>query len=337
MHWHSPQAFFLLIPWLGLIIFYILSGYKKKGSFLVSTLSKKSIIRTPTAWLSNLPDWLQILSLLIIIIALARPQITNTHTTRRVDGVDIFIVLDTSDSMLIDDMSPGNRIEAAKTVIKNFISGLVYDRVGLIAFSGESYTRVPLTLDYPVLHKSLSEVQTSHYDPYIKKGTAIGVALANAVARLKLSSAKSKVILFLTDGEDNVGVINPETALEIVKHYQIRVYTIGVGSYARQARIPRRIKDPTGRTRIVYQTLASQINETLLKKIAHQTGGKYYRANNTKALENIFSEISTLEKSPIEIYEPGFYTDSFPIYLKGALILYSISLIFSLTLFWRTV
>ena len=337
MYWHSPQAFLLLLPWLALVIYYFLKSNKQRGAFLMSALYKKNLIKTPTARLAGLPDWLQIFSLLLVIIALARPQITDTQVIRSVDGVDIFILLDTSDSMLIDDMSPGNRIESAKAVIKKFISGLVHDRVGLIVFSGESYTRVPLTLDYSVILKSLSEVKTSHYDPYIKKGTAIGVALANAVSRLQLSPAKSKLILFLTDGEDNVGVINPETALEIVKQYQIRVYTIGVGSHSGIARIPRKIQDSTGRTRIVYQTWNSQINETLLRKIANETGGKYYRANNTKALENIFSEISDLEKSPMEINEWQSYKDLFPHYLKTALLLYGLSLILSLTVLWRTV
>ena len=278
------------------------------------------------------------MALLVLIIALARPQTIGTYTQRSADGVDIVIVLDTSNSMLIEDMSPDSRLIAAKKVITNFVNGLVYDRVGLIVFAGESYTRVPLTLDYSVLLNNLQKVQTSHYDPYLKPGTAIGVALAGAVARLRFSKAKSKVVIFLTDGENNTGVINPQTALDIVKKYEIKVYTIGVGAISGGlSRIKRQITDPSGKKRTVYQMIQSQINEKLLKKIAQKTGGYYFRATHSQGLENIFSQISKLEKSPIEDIKQHTYKDIFPSVLIKALGLYLAGLVLMLTVFWRTI
>ncbi|MDE0118869.1 MAG: VWA domain-containing protein [Bdellovibrionales bacterium] len=337
MYWKFPLAFWLLIPLVVLILYYFLYGRKKKRAFRVSLLDGFQLKNSLRSRWVELPAVLQFLSLLILILALARPQVVDTQVNRSAEGIDIVIVLDTSDSMLIEDMHPGSRIEVAKRVIKSFINGLVYDRVGLIVFAGESYTKVPLTLDYGVLLSSVDEVKVSHYDPYIKKGTAIGVALANAVARLRQSSAKSKVIVFLTDGEDNVGVITPQTALDIVKQYEIRVYTIGAGGRAGPARIRREIKDHTGRKRIIYQRLKTKINEKLLKKIAQETGGKYFRANNAKVLKTIFSEISQLEKSVVEMQEWKQYKDLFPGFLEKATLLYLVSLLLSFSFFWRVI
>ena len=337
MYWSFPEAFWLFVPYFMLFLHYFFRGRKRINAFRVSGLSELKFSKTLRSRLSGLPTLLNFLSLFILILALARPQTVNTHVNRSAEGIDIVIVLDTSDSMLIEDMSPGNRINSAKAVIKNFISGLVYDRVGLVVFSGESYTKVPLTLDYGVLLSGLEEVRVSHYDTYIKPGTAIGVALANAVARLKQSSAKSKVIIFLTDGEDNVGVISPQTALDIVKQYAIKVYTIGVGGKAGDALVPREIKDHRGKTRTVYQKLKTKINEPLLRKMANETGGQYFRANNSAGLKVIFSEIGKLEKSVVEITEWKKYEELFPGFLQKALLLYFLSLFLSLFVFWKAV
>ena len=196
---------------------------------------------------------------------------------------------------------------------------------------------MPLTLDYGVLLSAVDEVQVSHYDPYIAKGTAIGVALANAVARLRKSQAKSKVVIFLTDGEDNVGVITPETALDIVKRYDIRVYTIDVGGKTGMTQIPRDFKDRTGRKRTVYQRIKTKINEPLLRKIANETGGKYFRAGNAKALGVIFSEISELEKSQVELKQWKQYKDLFPRFLEKSALLYLMALLLSFSFFWKVV
>ena len=316
--------------------YYFLAGRVKTGSLSVSSLENVKLKATWRTRLSEVPTIIYLLALLLLIVAIARPQERDSHIVKSAEGIDIMVVLDISDSMLIEDMSPGSRIDAAKRVIKNFINELVYDRVGLIVFSGESYTRVPLTLDYPVLLQDIDQVQTSHYEPYIKKGTAIGVAMANAVARLKSSSAKSKVMVFLTDGEDNVGVINPQTALDIVKQHDIRVYTIGVGRSG-WTRIPREVVDSMGRRRIIHQSIHSQINEKLLKQIASETKGKYFKANNARALQLIFSEISQLEKSPVDEIKHVQYKELAPDFLKKSIFLYLLSFFLSLTIFWRVV
>ena len=337
MYWGFPEAFWLLIPYALLVLYYFLRGRRRKSAFRVSFLNELGLKKTIRSRLAELPAVLQFIVLFIFILALARPQTMDTQVNRSAEGIDIIIVLDTSDSMLIEDMLPGNRIDAATKVIKNFVNTLVYDRVGLVVFSGESYTKVPLTLDYGVLLSGLDEVQVSYYDPYIKKGTAIGVALANAVVRLRESEAKSKVVVFLTDGEDNVGVITPQTALDIVKQYEIKVYTIGVGGRSGLTRIPREIKDYAGRKKIIYQRLETKINEELLKKIANETGGKYFRANHSEALEIIFSEISKLEKSIIELTEWKQYEELFPDFLEKAALLYLLSLLLSFSFFWRVI
>ena len=335
MRWDFPQAFWLFIPWGALVLYYFLKGRRKKSTFRVSALPQ--IRKTIRARLVDLPSFLQLAVLFILILSLARPQSMNTYVHRNAEGIDIAIVLDISDSMLIEDMEPGSRIDSAKKVIKSFINGLVYDRVALIVFSGESYTKVPLTLDYGLLLSSVDKVRVSHYDPHIKKGTAIGVALANAVARLRKSQAKSKVMVFLTDGEDNVGAITPQTALNIVKQYDIKAYTIGVGGKPGMARISREVRDRAGRKRLIYQKLISKINEPLLQKIAEETGGKYFRANNKKALEFIFSEISRMEKSQVTASHLKQYKELFPAFLEKAVLLYLVSLLLSFSFFWRGV
>ena len=334
MHWHFPPAFLLLIAWLILALYYFLAGRKKRSSLSLSSLAGVKLKPGLRTRLAEAPACLFLLALLALIVALARPQKPYSSVLRNAEGIDIMLVLDISDSMLIEDMSPGNRLLAAKTVIKKFIQGLVYDRAGLIVFSGESYTRVPLTLDYQAFLQDLKQVQTSHYIPYIKKGTAIGVALANAAARLKVSSAKSKVVVFLTDGEDNVGVINPQTALNIVKQLQVKVYTIGVGKSG-WTRIPRQMRDSAGRIRTIYQPINSTINEKLLQQIAGETGGKYFKADNAKALKLIFDEIGRLEKSKVEEIKQVQYEELFPVFLRWAGFLSLLAFVLYITVFWR--
>ena len=230
--WHSPLAFLLFIP-LAFVLLYVWVFYKKtKGVLSYSSLS----LFSKKAWslrakLVFLPTFFKFIALSFIILALARPQTKEqiSHQTQR--GLDIMIVMDISLSMLIQDMGKqtgdSTRLEASRQVIKEFISYRPYDRLGLIVFSGESFTKVPLTLDHDLLLNSLSKVKTL---PTIKEGTAIGVALANGVARLKNSPPKSRIMIFLTDGENNAGFIHPETALQLVKKHKIKVYTIGLGS-----------------------------------------------------------------------------------------------------------
>lgn len=317
--WFSPWAF-VLIPLLLLMVGWVYwQRQKKLASLLFSTTSFfKKVRRTPRAYLVSVPFWLKALALLLAIIGLARPQQADTKIKRNIEGIDIVIALDISDSMLIEDMTPENRLEASKQTIKSFIEGRLSDRIGLVVFSGESYTRVPLTLDYPLLQQSLAEVQTS---TNIKMGTAIGVALANAVARLKDSTAKSRIVIFLTDGENNSGTIDPETALDIAQGYKIKIYSIGAGRDG-QAQLPVYLQGPGGRKIKQYRPIHSKVNDELLQKMATETGGKYYRASTTKALQNIFADINELEKTKIEVNKYMKYSELFTSWVRWALILY---------------
>lgn len=318
--WAFSSAFWLIPLVAGIAIILFLRRKKKRAGILFSDLSwAKTVgkgIRTRFVPLPLILIWG---ALFIMIVALARPQVANVKTKRNVEGIDIVIALDVSDSMLIEDMKPENRMESSKATIRDFIRGRTSDRLGLVIFSGEAYTRVPMTLDYDLLQKNLAEVTTSRN---IKMGTAIGVALATAVARLKDSTAKSRVIVFLTDGENNSGTIDPDTAIEIAKGYQIKVYSIGMGRDG-DAQIPVLVKDFSGRTHKQYRPIHSSVNDDLLGRMASETGGKYYRATTTDALRGVFKDIDRLERTKIEMNQYIRYTEQFEIYLKWALFLLS--------------
>ena len=332
MIFRSPEAFFLLIPLMLILIYLLFFSKQKKPALQWSSINLfqgiAPSLRVVFQWV---PFALQILSIFLLITALARPQKIDTIVNKSMKGIDIMVVLDISFSMAVEDMAPGTRLASAKNVIRQFIEGLVSDRVGLILFSGESYTKVPLTLDYSLLKKEASEVETS---PEIQMGTAIGTALANAAARLKHSQAKSRVIILLTDGENNRGSISPETALMIAQKMNIKIYTIGLGSQTR-SKVPIKYKDISGRTRTSYAVINSKMNTKLLSKLARETSGKFYLAKNLKTLERVFDEIGNLEKSKIEVKEWTQYQELFQKFLKWAVALYSISLLLSITVFGR--
>ncbi len=283
--------------------------------------------------LTPLPRYLKYVALVLAIIALARPQEANDKLNRNVEGIDIMLALDVSDSMLIEDMLPENRMESSKRVIRDFIKSRVSDRIGLVVFSGEAYTRIPLTLDYAILLDSLSKVETTRN---IKMGTAIGVALASAVGRLRDSTAKTRVVILATDGENNSGTVDPITALQIAKGYNIRVYTIGMGKDG-DAQLPIITKGPGGMDIKRYQPIHSKINDELLTQLAEETGGKYFRAITTDALAGVFKEIDRLEKTKIEISHYTRYAELFPWYLRWALIFYVLSSFLAATWLRRSV
>lgn len=330
--WASPEFFLLFLPLIGLLVWRYFRRRKLRPAVTFSGLSElKQISPSVRARLAWLPLALKVLALSLAIVAMARPQRADTKMKRNVEGIDIMITLDISDSMLIEDMKPENRLEAAKVIIRDFIKGRVSDRIGLVVFSGESYTRVPLTLDYPLLQQSLAEVETTRN---IKMGTAIGVALANAVGRLKDSTAKSRVVIFLTDGENNSGTIDPETALEIAKGYGIKVYSIGMGRDG-QAQLPVYLQDAMGRKIKRYRPIHSKVNDELLERMATETGGKYWRANTSNELQAVFDEINQLEKTKIEVNQYTKYAELFPPYLEWAMLLYLLAAFFGRTLFRR--
>ena len=242
----------------------------------------------PTIWarLGWLPTALGLAALALGIVALARPQARDVQRERFTEGIDIALVLDVSPSMEADDFQP-NRFEAAKAVAAEFVDGRISDRIGLVVFAAEAYTQAPLTLDYDFLKQMLAEVQMG----LLEQGTAIGTAIATAVNRLRDSEAESKVIILLTDGENNRGEIDPATAAEVAQALDVRIYTIGVGSD--QGRIP----GPFGS---LFGGTAVPLDETVLRQIAQQTGGRYFRATDRDALRAIYEEIADLEKTELQ-------------------------------------
>lgn len=330
--WASPFFFFFLLPVALLAYWHYRHGKKRRPSIQFSGISRmKGLSPGLRVQLMPLPSFLKFVAAVLFVIALARPQESSTRIKRNVEGIDIMVALDISDSMLIEDMTPENRMEAAKQTIKEFIEGRISDRIGLVVFSGESYSRVPLTLDYQILLKSLKETEPSRT---MKMGTAIGVALANAVGRLRESTAKSRVVILITDGENNSGTIDPETALKIAQGYNIRVYTIGMGVDG-QAQLPIYTQDAFGRKVKRYQPIHSKVNDELLTKLAETTGGKYYRATTTDALKGVFSEINNLERTKIDISKFTRYTELFPKPLMAGVAFYLLSFLLGRTVLRR--
>lgn len=261
-----------------------------------------------------MPPALRMLAFASLIVAIARPQTTDNWSNTSTEGIEIVIALDISGSMLAEDFEP-NRLDAAKADAIRFISGRPNDRIGLVVFSGESFTQCPLTTDHAVLINLINDVKQG----MIEDGTAIGLGLANAVSRLKESTARSRVVILMTDGVNNQGEIPPLTAAEIAKTLGIRVYTIGVGSMG-QAPYP--VVDMFGRKR--YQQMDVEIDEEVLTQIAHITDGKYFRAVNNKRLEEVYQEIDKLEKSKIEVKEYSKKNEQYLIWLLiGALLIVS--------------
>lgn len=272
-----------------------------------------------------------VLGLVMLLVALARPQKKNEIVNQKSEGINIMMVLDISDSMLIEDMEPTNRLESAKLRIKEFVEKRVSDRIGLLVFSGQSYTRVPLTLDYPLLLESLEMVQTSER---IRKGTAIGVALANAVARLEKNSDETNIVILLTDGENNIGAIDPLTAMEIAKDAGIKVYTVGIGKDG-LAQLPVYRKFPNGMVQKFYRPMHSAVNEKLLTQVAEETGGKFYRVVDSTGLDQVFSEINSLEKTEVEIQKISMIAELYLPWNYWGLVLILISQFMYLGVTWR--
>ena len=333
MTWHDPLAFLLLIPLLALLIYFYFFSKDNQGAFFYSSLnllSKKDFSLRPR--LAFLPAFLKWMALVFVITALARPQSTEQRASQTQKGIDIMVVMDISLSMLIEDMGKSTRLESAKQVVKNFVEQRKNDRIGLIVFSGESFTKAPLTFDHGLIKKNLAQVQTL---PSIKQGTAIGVALANATARLQHSPKKSRVIIFLTDGENNTGFIDPETALELVKKNKIKVYTIGLGRRSGTFPVRYKVQNQTGRFFYQKTLVQSRINKELMRKISKQTGGQFFMANNLIALHGIFKKIDQLETYKIQINKWTKYEEHFKKFLTIGFVLYLLSVFFSITVFFR--
>lgn len=333
MIWASTSAFALFVPLLAILAWRAWNERRSRPTLQFSSLGfVKKLAPTLRSRLRWLPASLYLLAIACAIVALARPQRADTKVKKNIEGIDIVLTLDISDSMAIEDMPPHkDRIAAAQFVLKEFVKNRPNDRIGYVVFMGEAFTRVPLTLDHGLLTKSISETYPSRN---IKMGTAIGSALATAVGRIKDSTAKTRVIVFATDGESNSGTIDPETALEIAKGYGIRIYTIGIGKDG-EAQLPIETLDAFGRKVKRYQPIHSSVNDDLLGKMASQTGGKYYRATDGHALEKVFREIDQLEKSKIDVNQYTKYAELFPPYLQAAVWLLLGSLFLGQTVFRR--
>lgn len=318
-----PIVLYLLI----LIPFYVywkIYKYRKKlptlnfSTFKIFANIKPSI--KERLWF--FPDILRSLAYAALIIALARPQSFTSGEDIYTEGIDIAMVLDISSSMLAEDFRP-NRLEAAKKVTDEFIEGRTSDKIGLVVFSGESFTQCPLTIDYAVLRNLLKDIKSG----MLEDGTAIGNAIANGVNRLKDSKAKSKVIILLTDGVNNAGQIDPLTAAQIASTFGIRIYTIGVGTIG-QAPYP--FQTPFG---IRYQMVPVDIDEHILKQISATTKGKYFRATGNKKLEEIYKEIDKMEKTRIEVTSYRNAAELFHDYVLIGLLLLLIEFLLNKTIF----
>ena len=316
----NQEYFYLLaIP----IIYLIWYFYKKRNitsQIIFSNTESISNIRTLKTKLRHLPIILKLLAVSLLIIAMTRPQSSINWEESTTEGIDIVLSMDISGSMLAEDLKP-NRLEASKEVAMDFISQRINDRIGLVIFSGESFTQCPLTTDHNVLINLFKDVKSG----MVEDGTAIGMGLATAVNRLKDSDAISKVIILLTDGVNNKGVVAPFTAAEIAKKYGIRVYTIGVGT---EGFAPYPFQTPFG---IQYQDVEVQIDEETLQDIASVTDGKYFRATNNRKLKEIYKDIDKLEKSKIEVTEFHKRSEEFRSFALPALILLLLGFILEVT------
>ncbi len=321
----NPQFFWLFLALPVAILWYIWKFRKQNASVKLSSIKG---FKAGSSFLPKLKPFLfllRILALAALITALARPRTVDVSTrTKSTRGIDIVIAIDVSASMLAKDLRP-NRLEALKKVAADFIKGRPNDRIGLVEYAGESYTKTPITSDKTIVLSSLNSIR---YNNIIEGGTAIGMGLSTSVNRLKDSKAQSKVIILMTDGENNAGFIDPKVASELALEFGIKTYTIGVGTNG-TALSPVSINRNGS---FVYDSVKVTIDEDLLKEIAQVTGGKYFRATNNKKLKEIYDEIDKLEKTEVEEFKYTNYEEKFRplILLAGILLLLELVLRFTL-------
>src|SRR5690554_1466474 len=322
----NPEFFwlFLLVPLL--LLWQIITWRKSQAAVHISSL--RGFKTGEGNWLSKLRPILIVLrslAFVALIIGMARPRIVDTSTsTRSVRGIDIIMAIDVSASMLARDLRP-NRLDALREVASHFIQSRTNDRIGLVVYAGESYTKTPLTIDKSILLQSLYDIKFGE----IKDGTAIGLGLATSINRIKDSDAKSKIIILLTDGVNNTGFIDPSTASEMAKSLGIKVYTIGIGTNG-MAMSPVAI-NPDGSYR--FANIQVEIDEELMKEIAKETGGTYYRATSSDKLEEIYDEIDQLETSEIEEIEYVHYDEKFRLFLLAGLLFVALEYLLRYTIF----
>ena len=313
----NPALFWLLLLIPLVVGWYIWKHKKINSSFTISTIAPLSS-KGYCSWVLHIPFILRIFTLILLIIALARPQSSYSHKQIDVEGIDIVLALDVSGSMMAMDFRP-TRLDACKDVIKHFVQNRPTDRMALVVYAGEAYTKCPLTTDHITLLASLESTNNN----FIEDGTAIGDGLGTAINRLRNSEVKSKVIILLSDGVNNSGYIDPISAAELAKEFGIRVYTIGCGSMGEAP-----YKNPYGS--VFYAK--TEIDEKVLKTIADKTDGKYFRAQNKNKLTEIYNEIDKMEKSKISETQFTNKTDVFFPFLFMAIIFFVVELILSTTI-----
>ena len=321
----NPEFLWLLLL-IPLVIFFMYYFRFKKVSNLKISSFDNFKTKSFKSKLHPLLNTLRIISIALVIIALSRPQeISNSSRTKTSSGIDIVIAVDISSSMLAQDLKP-NRLEALKSVASEFINDRINDRIGLVIYAGESYTKTPVTSDKEVVINSLSEIS---FDGIIDDGTAIGMGLATSVNRLKDSKAKSKVIILLTDGVNNSGFIDPSTAADLASTYGIKTYTIGLGTNG-NARAPVAL-NPNGSFR--FGITKVEIDEDLLNEVADKTGGKYFRATDNRKLEEIYEEINKLEKTEVEEIKYSDIDEKYRPFALLAFVLISLELFLKYVIF----
>lgn len=325
-HSFASPWFLLGLVGLGFLVWWWIAGGKSLAAPLQAGGDELWRLVRPS-WRVRLrwtPRALRVCVLGLIILALARPQSGRTTIVNEGEGIDIVLALDVSGSMAAQDFVPNDRLYVAKQTIEAFIEGRKVDRIGLVLFAGKAFTQAPLTLDYGIIRRFLRRASIG----MIEDGTAIGMALVTATNRLRASKAKSKVVILLTDGDNNAGRVGPATAAELAKAVGVRVHTIGVGSDG-PTYLP--VKDPILGTRLVRMQF--RLDETMLKEIAETTGGKYFRARDAQGLTAVFKSINAMERSPYRVTSFTDFTERYAIFLGLAFALLLIEIALSSTVF----
>ncbi len=327
MKFSYPLVFLLLPFFLAAAYFWNL---KNKQPAILLQLSKSGLPGRRRLSISLIQTGLKVTGLILCLLALARPQTLSRSQERRANGIDIMMVLDVSLSMLIQDMGSNTRMEIAKQTFRGFIEGRQNDRIGLAIFSGEPITLAPPTLDYGLLIGQMATVEPG--GPGLRDGTAIGDGLALSINRLKKSSARSRIIILLTDGDNNVGRIDPITAGELAQGYGIKVYSIAIGTEGR-VKQPLPIETPAGRS-FTYAWVENRLNPSLLSQISSKTNGKFYRVQDESALQQVFKDIDRLEKTEISTKDRIHYNEEYIPFAYAGLFFFILERFMSL-LIWR--
>ena len=323
MTFAHPEFFWLLLLFPALAYVHFFRESKRVTDFRFPTLAHvQAMGKTARVRLRHVPFLVRLVGLALLIVALARPQSFDSESKRSIEGIDIILCIDISTSMDAEDLKP-DRLEAAKKVAADFVESREHDRIGIVPFAAQSFTQVPLTTDHQVVLSLLGQIQMR----MVEDGTAIGMALATSANRLRESDAKSKVIILLTDGQNNRGEIDPLTAAQAAQALNIRIYTIGVGTHGTA---PYPVETVFGKR---YQNVPVSIDEDMLKEIANSTGGRYYRATDEASLAHIYSEIDRLERTKIQVEEYKETAELYGPWLASALLCLALEALLSLTWF----